>query len=117
MDGKKEIVKILNSMSGRYSGYEIFSDWIRCLALSIEQSTHLIRNKDWQDREQAYLDTIKRYTPEEQTQFAVMTAHLIETLEEVKHIQDEGRTRRAEAEMELGRIEGELKQKLLDMQG
>ena len=53
MDGKKEIVKILNSMSGRYSGYEIFSDWIRCLALSIEQSTHLIRNKDWQDREQA----------------------------------------------------------------
>ena len=58
MDGKKEIVKILNSMSGRYSGYEIFSDWIRCLALSIEQSTHMIRNKDWQDREQAYLDTI-----------------------------------------------------------
>ena len=43
--------------------------------------------------------------------------HLIETLEEVKKIQDEGRTRRAEAEMELGRIEGELKQKLLDMQG
>ena len=82
MDGKKEIVKILNSMSGRYSGYEIFSDWIRCLALTIEQSTHLIRNKDWQDREQAYLDTIKRYTPEEQTQFAVMTAHLIETLED-----------------------------------
>lgn len=36
MDGKKEIVKILNSMSGRYSGYEIFSDWIRCLALTIE---------------------------------------------------------------------------------
>ena len=82
MDGKKEIVKILNSMSGRYSGYEIFSDWIRCLALSIEQSTHLIRNKDWQDREQAYLDTIKRYTPEEQTQLAVMTARLIETLED-----------------------------------
>ena len=43
--------------------------------------------------------------------------HLIEALEEVKHIQDEGRTRRAEAELELGRIEGELKQKLLDMQG
>jgi len=82
MDGKKEIVKILNSMSGRYSGYEIFSDWIRCLALTIEQSTHLIRNKDWQDREQAYMDTIKRYTPEEQTQFALMTARLIETLED-----------------------------------
>ena len=43
--------------------------------------------------------------------------HLIDTLEEVKKIQDEGRSRRAEAELELGRIEGELKQKLLDMQG
>lgn len=43
--------------------------------------------------------------------------HLISTLEEVKKIQDEGRARRAEAELELGRIEGELKQKLLDMKG
>ena len=43
--------------------------------------------------------------------------HLIDTLEEVKKIQDDGRARRAEAEIELGRIEGELKQKLLDMKG
>ena len=43
--------------------------------------------------------------------------HLIETLEEVRQIQDDGRTRRAEAEVELGRIEGELKEKLLDMRG
>ncbi|MGN1001976.1 MAG: toxic anion resistance protein [Oscillospiraceae bacterium] len=42
---------------------------------------------------------------------------LIKTLEEVRQIQDEGRTRRAEAEAELGRIEGELKQKLLDIKG
>ena len=42
---------------------------------------------------------------------------LIATLEEVRQIQDEGRTRRAEAEVELGRIEGELKQKLLELRG
>ncbi|MGE4353052.1 MAG: toxic anion resistance protein [Oscillospiraceae bacterium] len=42
---------------------------------------------------------------------------LISTLEEVRQIQDEGRTRRAEAEVELGRIEGELKQKLLEIRG
>lgn len=82
MDCKKEIIKIIGSMSGRYSGYEIFTDWIRCLALSIEQSTHLIRNKDWQDREQAYLDTIKRYKPDEMEKMAEMTARLIETLED-----------------------------------
>jgi uncharacterized protein YaaN involved in tellurite resistance len=34
--------------------------------------------------------------------------HLIRTLEEVRQVQEDGRTRRAEAEVELGRIEGEL---------
>ncbi len=43
--------------------------------------------------------------------------NLIQTLEEVRNIQNEGRARRAEAEEELGRIEGELKQKLLEMRG
>ena len=42
---------------------------------------------------------------------------LIDTLEEVRQIQADGRERRAEAEKELGRIEGELKQKLLEIKG
>ena len=42
---------------------------------------------------------------------------LIATLDEVRQIQDDGRARRAQAEEELGRIEGELKQKLLEMNG
>ncbi len=42
---------------------------------------------------------------------------LIKTLDEVRQIQDDGRARRIQAEEELARIEGELKQKLLDMQG
>ncbi len=42
---------------------------------------------------------------------------LIKTLDEVREIQDTGRARRAAAEEELGRIEGELKQKLLEMKG
>jgi len=40
---------------------------------------------------------------------------LIETLEDVRTIQTEGSQRRAAAEVELGRIEGELKQKLLQL--
>jgi uncharacterized protein YaaN involved in tellurite resistance len=40
---------------------------------------------------------------------------LIDTLEEVRRIQAEGSQKRREAEVELGRIEGELKQKLLDL--
>lgn len=42
---------------------------------------------------------------------------LIKTLDEVKQIQDEGRNRRAAAEEELARLEGELKHKLLEMKG
>ena len=40
---------------------------------------------------------------------------LIDTLEEVRTIQSEGRQRRSAAEVELGRIESELKQKLLEI--
>ena len=42
---------------------------------------------------------------------------LIASLEEVRQIQEEGRAKRAAAEEELGRIEGELKQKLLEIRG
>ena len=42
---------------------------------------------------------------------------LINTLDEVRQIQDAGRDGRAQAEAELNRIEDELKQKLLEMNG
>ena len=42
---------------------------------------------------------------------------LIDTLEEVRRIQTEGSQKRQEAEAELGRIETELKNKLLEMKG
>ena len=42
---------------------------------------------------------------------------LISTLDEVMKIQQDGAQKRREAELELGRIEGELKQKLLELRG
>ncbi|MPN53295.1 TelA-like protein [bioreactor metagenome] len=42
---------------------------------------------------------------------------LIETLDEVLKIQNDGRNRRRQAETELGKIEGQLKQKLLEING
>ncbi|MBP3538290.1 MAG: toxic anion resistance protein [Oscillospiraceae bacterium] len=42
---------------------------------------------------------------------------LIKTLDEVRQIQDAGRASRAQAEAELNKIEGELKRKLLEMNG
>lgn len=43
--------------------------------------------------------------------------NLITTLDEVMKIQNEGKQKRRDAEVELGRIEGELKQKLLELRG
>ena len=45
----------------------------------------------------------------------VTNQSLIQTLDEVVRIQDEGRAKRRAAEAEIGRLEGELKQKLLDI--
>ena len=42
---------------------------------------------------------------------------LISTLDEVLNIQKEGAAKRKEAEAELGKIEGELKQKLMELRG
>ena len=42
---------------------------------------------------------------------------LISTLDEVMKIREEGRQKRRDAEVELGRIEEELKQKLLQIRG
>lgn len=52
------------------------------------------------------IDTLKKTNQE-----------LIASLEEVRQIQEDGRAKRAAAEEELGRIEGELKQKLLELRG
>lgn len=82
MDRKKDIEKTIERIAGKYSAYEVFSDWIRCMALTIENSTHLIRDKLWQERENAYLDTVKKYTHEELIMFAEMMAMLTETMED-----------------------------------
>ena len=47
----------------------------------------------------------------------VTNQSLIATLDEVVKIQEEGRQKRRAAEQELGKLEGELKQKLLDIRG
>ena len=47
----------------------------------------------------------------------VTNESLISTLDEVMRIQKEGKEKRREAEQEMYRLEGELKKKLLEIQG
>lgn len=82
MNRKKDIIKMINAIAGKYSAYEVFTDWIRCCALSISNSCQMFHDKVWKDREQLYLDTVKKYTAQEQQFFAEMFVFLMETMEE-----------------------------------
>ena len=81
MDRKKDIIKIINGISGRYPVYEVFADWIRCSALAISNTCQIFHDRIWEEREQEYINTMKKYRPEEQQKIAEMLYLLIETLE------------------------------------
>ena len=78
---KKEIVNIIQKLSGRYSAYEIFSDWIAMSTLSFQNSCQLIHNQIWQKREAQYMDITRKYSPEELQLFVRMLAELMDAFE------------------------------------
>ena len=55
MNYKEEIIKKINKLSGKYSTYEIFADWVQMLALSISQSVWYLTKREVQ-----YLDIAKK---------------------------------------------------------
>lgn len=60
MDWKKHIINELNELSGKYSTYEIFADWVKMEALTISQRV------DYKEcREKEYLDVAHKYSKEE----------------------------------------------------
>lgn len=82
MNRKKDIIKIINQIAGKYSAYEVFSDWIRCSSLAISNSLDMVHGKVWEDRERMYIDTMRKYTLEERMKMVEMLHLLVETLEE-----------------------------------
>lgn len=82
MNYKKEIIKAIESMSGRYAPYNVFSDWIEMCSLSIQNTVSMVHNKVWKDREQLYIDIARRYTEKEIEQFAQMFVWLGDALTE-----------------------------------
>ena len=82
MDYKKEIIDRIEKIAGKYSAYEVFTDWIRCCSLSIANAVTPIHGKAWKDREKMYMDTISRYTKEEAEIFVEMLGLLAMALED-----------------------------------
>ena len=84
---------------------------------AVSELTNNLLKKNAQTLKQATIDTAKEAEKgivEIETLKHTNQA-LIETLDEVLKIQEEGRTKRQAAEHELARIEGEIKAKLLEI--
>ena len=81
-DPEKKIISTIQGISGKYSPYEVFTDWIRCSALAIQNACTIRGTEAWNDREKLYLDTISRYSKAEQIGFAEMFALLADALTE-----------------------------------
>lgn len=77
-----ELQKEILRMSGRYTAYEIFMDWIECVALAVSNSLQQIHDRIWDKREETFKQIMGKYTKEEQRRFPEMLAWLVEELED-----------------------------------
>ena len=65
MDFEKFIIDNINKLSGKYTPYQIFTDWVTMLAIAIQNSCKLIHDKIYEEREETYKTIAKRYTEDE----------------------------------------------------
>ena len=72
-DEKTMIIKTIHSMVGSYSAYDIFADWVECMALAFANQIQFN-----QKRENAYKDLMKKYTEDQRTKLVEMFAWLVE---------------------------------------
>lgn len=77
---KREIIKRINDLSGSRSPYEVYCDWVKCMALSIQNSIYFHHDDTWRKREEEYINTIKPYGRDAK-QFTEMFGMLTKTLE------------------------------------
>lgn len=82
MSLKNEIIKIIESMAGKYSAYEVFSNWVECMALSIANSCHVLHDNLWLEREERYKTVISRYDEKERQNMTKMFVLLSQAFEE-----------------------------------
>lgn len=78
---KKEIVKTIQLMSGKYAPDMIFSDWVTCSGIAIYNSCFLLHNSIWESREQQYINIMRKYTLEERKEFVMMLKLLTDAFE------------------------------------
>lgn len=80
-DRIKEMGMIISEMAIKsgYSTYQVFADWVQCTAISIQNSSCLLKDSIWEEREKRYLEIYNRY---KENRFPELTAILSEELED-----------------------------------
>lgn len=81
MDYKREIINRINRISGKYSPYEVFTDWIRCCSLAINNASTWNHDSVWRKREEEHLNVVKKYENDEIKIFSDMLGLLTLALE------------------------------------
>lgn len=82
MEIKDIIAEKLISLSGKYSPYFIFSDWVELMALTIQNSCYLFNDEIKKSREKQYKSLISKYEKNEIKQFCEMMSLLVKAFEE-----------------------------------
>ncbi len=71
---QQECVKILSSLTGKYSTWQVWNDFITMTACSL---ANIIPNPKSEEREKMYLDIAKKYTDKEQELISSLYAQII----------------------------------------
>lgn len=77
-----EIVNRIQHMSGTYTPYVIFTDWVKMTALSISNSCQLFHDEVWGDRERQYIELARRYDEKQLSEIVNIGKLLIDFYEQ-----------------------------------
>ena len=80
-DYSEQVVKGLKKLAQKYSMHNIFFDFIKVFALSI-QNSFVVHDDVWEQRETEYLAIIKKYSEEERTEISRLLGLLVSAYEQ-----------------------------------
>lgn len=82
IDYEEFIIRSISSMSGKFTPYQIFTDWVTMTAISIQNSCKLIKDRIWKNREEQFRTVAKKYTDDEMKTMSDMTGALAIVLDD-----------------------------------
>ena len=77
-DSCKAIIDGIKSIATRHNVWSVFEDWVKMSAIAVSNA---IDKNQREEREAEYLETVRKYTPEEQNIFAQMIGELVIALD------------------------------------